>query len=114
MEHVAQWDVGAKMKVFWAVMPNVVYLKIEVSGSFETLVHIYQLYSITSQKIVIFMFIAVRNSDIEVSAVHIAEVIIVSNTTDFFHNMFALVICFIWELPLNVTFAKSELISCLH
>lgn len=121
VEHVAQWEVGAKMKVFWAVMPSVVYLKIEAWGSFETLVPIYQIYSITSQKIVIFMFIAIRNSDIEVIAVHIAEVIIiVSDTTDFFfHNIFALVIylriafkhniCQIWiNLMFTLAFTSQE------
>lgn len=91
VEHVVQWEVGAKIKVFRAVMPNIVYVKIEVSGYFETLVLIYQLYSIKSQKIVSFMFIAVRNSGVEVSAVHIALFPIIQ-------TLFA--VCLLWSFVL--------------
>lgn len=72
-------------------MPNIVYVKIEASGYFETMVLIYQLYNITSQKIVIFMFIAMRNSDVEVSAVHIALFLILQT---FF------TVCVLWSFVL--------------
>lgn len=91
VEHVVQWEVGAEIKVFWAVMPNVVYMKIEASGYFETLILIYRLYRITSQKIVIFIFIAMRNSNVEVSAVHIALFLILQTL---------FVVCLLWSFVL--------------